>query len=276
MSLFSKVGGNILSEVQKLPNRFLQGGFMPMGAVKREPRANTTNELLSSIKAHAIDNPEIAEFTKHLSEVNSEHLGLVQDIIDISKTQEMLNTNINMTKIQQGGKSIMGHILSLFPEVSKKNPGALELTESVINNSDTQNAKYFLTRLFSYDLSGMNALSEQMKAVKEVVPYIAKDTLSGGYTMDFSKNNEFFNFVQHLCSGDAKPENIKLISKIFNIIEDTSKRVQHFCNLDGLKMADTAKVKQNLNVLPQVLRNADDVGKPIDVVKFLENNVNLD
>ena len=115
-----------------------------------------------------------------------------------------------------------------------------------------------------------------MKAVKEAVPVIAKDTLSGGYTMDYSKNNEFFNFVQHLCSSDGKPENFKLLGKIFDIIENSSKKVQHFCNLDALKKADTAKVKQNLEVLPQVLKNADEAGKPIDVVDFLEHNINLD
>lgn len=276
MSLLSKVSANISAGVQKLPNRFLEGGFTPVGLVKREPRVNTANELISSIKAHAADNPEIADFAKHLNEINPEHLGVAHDIIDISKIHEMLNTSINMTKPQEGGKSIMGCILGMFPEVSKKNPGALELTESVINNSDIQNAKYFLTRLFGYNLPGMGALSAHMRAAKEAVPFIAKDTLSGGYTMDFSKNNEFFNFVQHLCSSDAKPENIKLLGKIFDIIENSSKRVQHFCNLDALKMADTAKVNRNLDVLPQVLKNADEAGKPIDVVKFLERNVNLD
>ncbi|MDE6139305.1 MAG: hypothetical protein K2F57_07525, partial [Candidatus Gastranaerophilales bacterium] len=98
----------------------------------------------------------------------------------------------------------------------------------------------------------------------------------GGYTMDYSKNNEFFTFIQHLCSGDGNPENIRLLGRIFDVIQNTSKKVQHFCNLDALKKADNAKVKQNLDVLPQVLKNADDAGKPIDVVDFLQHNINLD
>ena len=272
MSLLSKVSG----EAVKLPNRFLQGGFQTMGAVTREPRANSVSELINSIKAYSKNNPEIAEFAKHLDEMNPKHLGLAHDVIDLAKTTQMLNTNINLLEVQKDGKSIMGRILSMLPETSKKNSGALELAETVINNSDATNSKYFLTRLFSYDLPAMSGLSEHMKAVKEAVPVIAKDTLSGGYTMDYSKNNEFFNFVQHLCSSDGKPENFKLLGKIFDIIENSSKKVQHFCNLDALKKADTAKVKQNLEVLPQKIKNADEAGKPIDVVDFLEHNINLD
>lgn len=277
MSLFSKVGASISDEAAKLPNRFLQGGgFMQMGAVTREPRANTTEELVSSIKAYAKTNPEIAEFVKHLDEMNPTHLGLAQDVIDLSNTHELLNTNINLGKITQNGKSIMGHILEMLPATSNKNPGAVELCETVINNSDATNSKYFLTRLFDYDLPKMGSLSEQMSAVKEAVPVIAKDTLSGGYTMDYSKNNEFFNFIQHLCSEDSKPENIKLIGKICDIIDQSSKKVLHNVNLDELRVADTAKVKQNMDVLPQVLKNAEEAGKPIDVSAFLEHNVNLD
>ena len=277
MSLFSKVGASISDKAVKLPNRFLQGGgFMPMGAVDRTARTNTAKELVDSIKAYAKESPEIAEFAKHLDEMKPEHLSLAQDVIDLSQAREMLNTNIDMGKITQNGKSIMGHILDMLPATSNKNPGAVELCETVINNSDLTNSKYFLTRLFDYDLPKMGSLSEQMRAVKEAVPVIAKDTLSGGYTMDYSKNNEFFNFIQHLCSADSKPENIKLIGKICDIIDQSSKKVLHNVNLDELRVADTAKIKQNMDVLPQVLSNAEKAGKPIDISGFLEHNINLD
>ena len=38
-------------------------------------------------------------------------------------------------------------------------------------------------------------VSEQMKATKDIVPDIAKQTLSGGYTMDYSKEFNFFKFI---------------------------------------------------------------------------------
>lgn len=259
----------------KIPNRFTNNGWDIAGYMRRPERTNTTEELINSIKAYAADNPEIAEFVKHLGEIKPEYLGLAHDVIDL-KCSELLNNNIDFVKIHENGKSIMGHILSMLPEVSKKNPGALDLAQAVINNSDSRNAKYFLTRLFSFDLPRMGGLSEHMKAAKEIVPAIAKDTLAGGSPYDYVKNNEFFTFIQNICSGDGKPENIKLIGKIFDIIKNTSNRVQHYCYIDDLKVADTAKVKQNLEILPQVLKNADEAGKPIDVVDFLEHNINLD
>ena len=276
MSLFSKLSSKVTTEAVKLPNRFTGNGFMPMGHITREPRTNSTDEIISSIRAYAKTNPDIAEFTKHLDEINSEHLGLAHDVIDLSRVYEMLPTNINLNQKISNEKSILGHILGILPEVSKKNPGAIELSESVINNSDTTNAKYFLTRLFAFDLPNMGNLSEQMKATKEIVPTIVKDTLSGGYTMDFKPNEEFFTFIKELSSSDAKPENVKLLSKIHDIVEKTSQKIQHSCDIQTLKRGNTKRIKENLEVLPQVLKNADAEGKPIKVAHFLENNINLD
>lgn len=176
---------------QKLQNRFLTGGFMHIGAVTREPRANTAEELVNSIRAYAKANPEIAEFAKHINEMNPKHLGLAQDIIDLTHTREMSMTNIDLGQKIQDGTTYAGYMLKRLPEISKKNPEALDLTEEVINNSDTQNAKFFLSKLFGYNLENMSSISEQMKATKEVVPEVAKSTLEGGYTGDFSKNNQF-------------------------------------------------------------------------------------
>lgn len=276
MSFTSKIGASVSDEFVKLPNRFIKGGFMPMEAVKREPRTNTTEELLNSIRAYAKDNPEIAEFAKSIKDIDPKHLGLAQDIIDLSHTHEMLNTNIDMRKAGKNGKSIMEHIFSMFPETSKNNPGALELCESVINNSDATNSKYFLARMFGFNLPKMGELSENMKAVKEVVPVIAKDTLSGGYTMDYSKNEEFFKFIQSLCSKETKPENIKFLNKIIDTIEKTCKKTTPTCNLDEIKIGDTKVIKENMEVLPYLLENAEAAGKSVNISSFLTKNVNLD
>jgi len=366
MSFLSKITGRSIKpaaveRAKRLPNRFLQGGWcQPMGEVTREPRQNTSSELIKSITAYAdiYENgaksaePKLIEFAseygvnlpkeakrlgvdvfqaakrqgvvehefkyidrftgeekierrsvnlaevaadaeaqKHLGETNSrelrnflaqtdgmstEQLGVAHDIIDLAHMGAMLNTNISLQRIIENGKSIMGDLLSKFPEVSRKNPGAIELTEKVFNHSDDTNSKYFLLNLFGNDLANLGHLSEQMKAVKELVPTIAKDTLGGGYLMDYSKENNFFKLIAGFCRADAKPENIKLLPKIFDIITGNAKKTHP--SLDGVTVAlgDTKRISENMEVLPQVLENFEHAGKSLDVSDFLTRNVNLD
>lgn len=274
MSLFSKLSTEISA---KLPNRFLEkGGFMSMGAVDRSARTNTTKELVASINAYAKESPEVAEFAKHLDEMQPQHLGLAQDIIDLSNTQELLMTNINLKSKLGNGKTLLGHILEMLPATSKKNPAALDLAEEVINRSDATNSKYFLCNLFGYDLPKMSGLSEQMKATKEVVGTVAKDTLSGGYLGTFEKNKEFFEFIKVLSSGNSIPENVRLLNPLRDIIEKVIKNTKPKCNIDEIITGDTKTIKENLKILPQILENADMQGKSIDVSGFLTKNVNLD
>ncbi len=386
MSLLSKISANF-SDV-KLPNRFIEGGFMTMGAVKREPRANTAEELVSSIRAHLISErnasaraeeqlfdltsevginfkkilkesngklvaaariaelrvedslimlaqkkgvnlPQIAEckgmtikqaarycaeelagdekiekllslsngtlvdiakskefhdlkgaelenFTRHMSGLNPKYLGLAHDVIDLANTQQMLNTNINLLKVQDDGKSIMGRILSMLPKTSEKNPGALELTEAVINNSDATNSKYFLASLFNNDLPSLGFLSEQMKAIKELVPQIADQALSGGYTMDYSKERNFFKFITEMCRPDAKPENLRLITKVLDMIDAIAKKTQPSVDSVEVAIGNPQVIKRNMEALPYLLENAEAQGKSVDVSGFLTKNVNLD
>lgn len=274
MSLFSKIS-TITNEARTLPNRF-KGGFMPMGAVQRTPRTDTAEELISSINAYAKQNPEIAEFAKQIKDMNPKHLGLAQDIIDLSNVQELLNTNIDLKQASKiPGKTNFGIILNMLPEISRKNPAALDLTQTVINNSDATNAKYFLLKFFGYDLTKASGASEQIKAANEMVPYIAKDTLSGGYLMDYSKNNNFFNLIMRLCSSDSKPENIKILNNVMQMIEKLCKKTNQAINIDDIRLGDTKVIKENMDALPYLLENAEAQGKNIDVSGFLTKNVNL-
>lgn len=270
MSLFK-----ILSHsAQKLPNRFLGNGFETMGAVIRKPRTNSSQELISSIKAYACENPVIKNFSDNIQNINTKHLGLAQDIIDLSNTREMLCTHINMLDNKNGNNSILKMILEKFPVVSKNNPDAIELAQEVVNHSDIQNSKYFLTKFFACPIENFTHLAPQMKAVKKIVPHIAKDTLSGGYTMDFSKNEKFFQFLTSLISRDAKPENIELIDKIMEFVNKFSSKLNLTCNLSEIKTADSAKLKENLKILPEVLKNLSH-DKNFEVAEFLSKNTNL-
>ena len=254
----SKVENVIAGNRIKLPNRFtMKSDFLNIGAVSIKPRANSQEEILYSLKAYAKDNAEIADFLEHLDEMDNKYLGLAHDIVDLSNCNEGLIGNINMLDKANENHSFMGHILSMLPIVSKKNPAALDLSQSVINNSDVINAKYFLINLFGFDLHKMSGLSEQFKAVKEVIPVIARDTLSGGYLMDYKKNKEFFEFVKFLASSDAKPENVKMLNEIMTVIQTLCKKTQPLCDLGSIKTADTATLKKNLEALPYYIENAE-------------------
>lgn len=273
MSFISKATQFI--EPQKLPNRFTDG-WQTMGTKKIAPRTNSAEELINSLKAHAKDNSEIAEFVKNLNNMDKKHLGLAQDIIDLANTNSLLPTNINLKKEVAPNKTILGSILNRLPNLSHKNPEALDLTEQVINNTDNQNSKYFICNLFDFDLERMgNSLAEQMKVVKEMIPTIAEGTLNSGYKMNFEANNNFFQIIKRLCSSDMKPENIKILDKITKLT-DECKKTEQIIDVDIIGGGNTSVMTKNLEVLPQVLKNADAQNKTINVSEFLTKNINLD
>ena len=269
--LSSKVENVISGNWVKLPNRFHQeSDWLNMGAVSLKPRTNTQDEILNSLKAHAKDNAEIADFLEHLDEMDNKYLGLAHDIVDLSGHNESLCNSINMLDKANENHSFMGHILGMLPVVSRENPAALDLSQAVINNSDTINAKYFLINLFGFDLHKMSGLAEQFKAVKEVIPVIARDTLSGGYLMDFSKNKEFFEFVKFLASSDSKPANVRMLNEIMKVIQTLCKKTNPNCDLGAIKTADTVTLRKNLDALPYYIENAEAQGKySVDISGFL-------
>lgn len=271
MSLFSKVSKTVLT---KLPNRFMSGGFMKMGHVVRTPRANSADELVNSLKSYAKENELIDKFVKSVDVNDTKTLSLGHDIVDLARTQEILPTNIDMNISKNGAPPIFSYLLEKLPIVSKNNPTAIELAQDVVNHSDVTNAKYFLARFFGNPVEKMSDIAPQMQSVRKLVPNIAQDTLTGGYTMDFSKNNDFFKLLTSLLSKNAKCENIETIDKIMGIIDKYSSKLQLTCNLDNIKIADTAKLKENLEVLPQVLENLP-AGNSIDISEFLTKNTNL-
>ena len=269
--LSSKVENVISGNWVKLPNRFHQeSDWLNMGAVSLKPRTNTQDEILNSLKAHAKDNAEIADFLEHLDEMDNKYLGLAHDIVDLSNCNERLVGSINMLDKANENHSFMGHILGMLPVVSRENPAALDLSQAVINNSDTINAKYFLINLFGFDLHKMSGLAEQFKAVKEVIPVIARDTLSGGYLMDFSKNKEFLEFVKFLASSDSKPANVRMLNEIMKVIQTLCKKTNPNCDLGAIKTADTVTLRKNLDALPYYIENAEAQGKySVDISGFL-------
>ena len=89
------------------------------------------------------------------------------------------------------------------------------------------------------------------------------------------KENVFLSLIRHLCLGDSKPENIKLLDELMQNIDNICKKTEPAINLDDIRLGNTETIRENMKVLPEVLKNAEREGKNIDASGFLINNINL-
>ena len=91
-----------------------------------------------------------------------------------------------------------------------------------------------------------------------------------------SKEQTFFNLIADLCKADSKPENLKLLKRTLEMTDDIAPNVDSAINLSEVRVGDTERIAENLEVLPQVLENAEAQGlRTFDVSGFLTKNVNL-
>ena len=179
MSLLHSITKHSSNALNKLPNRFTENGmFLKMGAVKRTPRNNSNSEIIETIKSYADKTPEVKEFVSHIGEMDPKYLGLALDTIELSNISLLTNNNINFLTKSNNNKSILSTILEALPKASKENPEALDLAQTVINNSDVRNSKYFLAKLFSFNISDMKELRPQFGAIKDFIPNLAKEILN--------------------------------------------------------------------------------------------------
>jgi hypothetical protein len=114
------------------------------------------------------------------------------------------------------------------------------------------------------------SLAHQMAATTKVVPDIAKETLSGGYTMDLSKQESFMSFIKSMVNKDTKSD--KITSLFRDVVPFTEKRPETF-EIDVLgyltSKADVEDVRARLKMLPKVLEGIGDKFKDFDLVKYL-------
>lgn len=214
------------------------------------------------------------------------HLSLAHDVVDLSNTTALINHDIfptvNFNAIGQNVKTgkdttLMGYVLNLLPELSKANPKAVDLAETVVSHSDDTNAKFFLQRFVEgFPFVGTE---KQAEATEPLVKYLTESILKGMPSMDLgptSKEQTFFNQISHLCREDSKPENIKLLKQVKDTTDRIASSVSASINLDDFRVADTERIVENMKVLPQVLEMAEAKGlSTFDVSGFLTKNVNL-
>ena len=311
MSFLSRITGKatdvVASKAEKLPNRFVQGGWASCGAVSHSPRLNPSEEIVASLKLlakeqrakaakYAQENlPEhqkvaelkakdIEDFLANIDGMSQRQLSLAHDIVDLSNTHAMVNHDIFPTvdfnvygTVDGKPRTLMGYILNKLPILSKSNPKAVELAETVVSHSDDTNAKFFLHKFV--DGFTFEGTERQAEATEPLVKTLTESVLKGMPSMDLGPNckeQTFFNIIRQLCSPTSKPENLKLLSSLMETTDNIAPKVSSNINLDDIRVGDTERIAVNMRVLPQVLENAEAQGlQTFDVSGFLTKNVNL-
>ena len=264
---------SLFNSVVHTPTLRFQEAFSVMGAHTKPTDTRTTEQLLENIEYFAERNPEVARLKKELKSMNPKHLGLVSDICELADKHEMLNTNIDMKKLVVQGKSLFAALIEKLPKASKNNPEALNFAQEVINQTDNTASKYFLAS--AVDMFDHPEASRHLSAARPLVKDIAKQTLSGGYLMDYSKEKNFMDFIRILLNPSAKPEKIEMISKLAKAADKIPG--ENVLYLDDFVKSNTPvkQVEENLKIVPQVAEMFAKEGKKLDIVNFVNNNTNL-
>ncbi len=256
------------SSVKQPVKRLFTLGFEQMNAVKRDIDPRTYSQLQDNIDYYAQKIPEVKAFSEEIKTLNPKDLGTICDTLELSDYHAFLTeaeANLDKAYTQTLKEKLLGQMV----KSSKENPAGMDLLNAVINNTDSTTSKYVLYAMSGGVLNDKN-LSHQMVAASKVVPEVAKETLKGMYTMDFSKQESFLSFIKAMVRPDSQPDMIKSLFK--EVVPFTDKRPEVF-NIDVLgylkSKADIEDVRARLKMLPELLENIGDKFKDFDLVKYL-------
>lgn len=271
MNILKKTATILERKEPQLTKRLFTGSWEAMGHIKRGIDTRTTEQLLENIDYFAKCCPEVAQFKAGLKSMNPKHLGLVSDVCELATRHEMINTAIDIRKINSNGKSLFQFLMEKLPVASKENPAAIELSQEIINNTDSIGAKYAL--------AAISPLYENKNATKHIeatIPFvsdIAEATLSGGYTMDYSREKNFVNAISNFITPTVPLEKLTLLNDICKIAE----KAKALCDIDAFQILKSKTpinvIKENLETFKNIDKNMQ--GKEINLTEFLEKNVNM-
>lgn len=274
----NKIVGSGAQFAEKAKPSFRFGAWQQMGAFTREADTRTTEQLLANIDYFADRLPEVAQFRKELKSMKPQHLGLVSDVCELGTRSEMLNTNIDMRKPAQNGKSLLAFLMEKLPWASKENPEMLNLAQEVINQTDTTASKYFLgtfAGVFEHPEAGRH-----LAATKPLVKDIAQATLNGGYTMDYSKEQKFVNVLGSYVNPAVNPEKIEIVNEALRTVEKLPDSVDLSCYVDGATILKSetpvSQMRENLRIFEQIAEGLSQKTKEVNLTEFVTRNVNLD
>lgn len=283
MAFINKLlGGGAASKVQEVAQTvaertpvFRFGGWQTMGAHTRPVDTRTTEQLLTNIDYFAQRNPEVAQFKKELKSMKPEHLGLVSDICELANNMEMLTTNIDIKAPLKGSeKSLFAFLMEKLPKASKENSEALNFAQEVINQTDNTASKYFLGS-FAQVLEKPEA-AEYLAATKPLVKDIAESALSGGYTMDYSKERNFVNALGMFINSAADVKKIEILPQVVKAADDAPVKKVYIDSISFIHgKTPVSQIKENMKVFPQVAENLSKQTDEVNLTDFLTHNVNL-
>ncbi len=250
--------------------RLFTSGFSQMGAVTRDIDKRTYNVLQGNIDYYAEKIPEVKQFAKELKTLNPKDLGTICDTLELSEYHALLTSleaNIDRTFSATLKEKLLGQMV----KSSKENPEGMDLVNAIINNTDSTTSKYAL-HVMSGGVLNNKDLARQMNATSKIVPEIAKETLSGGYTMDLSKQERFMDFIKLCVNQESQPDMIKFLFK--KLVPFTDKRPENeVFNIDVPALirskADIEDVVARLKALPKFLEDIGEKFKDFDIVKYL-------
>ncbi len=147
------------------------------------------------IKVSELKAREVTEFLSIAGDMPQRHLSLAHDVVDLSNTRAMINTDIFPTvdyntigQVKNTNKrtTLMGYVLNLLPGLSKVNPKAVDLAETVVSHSDDTNAKFFLQKFV--DNFHFVGTEKQAEATEPLVKNLSESVLKGMPSMDLGSN----------------------------------------------------------------------------------------
>lgn len=277
MSLINKIVGGGAQLAEKAKPSFRFGPWQQMGAVTRPADTRTTEQLLANIDYFAENLPEVALFKKELKGMNPQHLGLVSDICELGARMDMINTNINIRKPASNGKSLLEFLMEKLPWASKENPEMIEFSKEVINHTDTTASKYFLgsfAEVFEHPEA-----AKHLKATKPLIKDIAEVTLSGGYTMDYSKEQKFVNALSSYINPSVNPEKIEVVNEAVRTVEKLPESVDLSCRIVSTDIINSTtsaqQMRENLETFSQIAEGLSKRTKEVNLTDYIIKNVNL-
>ena len=268
---------NKLSKIaaEKPVYRF-KNAYSRLGADIKPKDNRTEGQIRAAISEMINKNSALEEYKNITEKIEPKYLGLVSDTLELSERHDFLMNNINLNKINKAmGKSPLQALLEVFTKAAKDNPQALDFVQEVINTTDGVTSKYFLCEIL--DIIDKPETGKFFEAAKPMVKEIAEQTLSGGYLGTLKKQQDFMSFIKLFINPKNDVEKVKLVKKLHDVLEKIPAGTQSNVYLDKFikSSTPTQRVSKNLDTLKDVAKIAAQNNTEIDVVNFINNNVNL-
>jgi len=269
--------------LKKLPLLRFSDNYIKAAAFTKPADTRTTQQLLNNIDCYAEKFPEVAKLKNELKSMNPKHLGLVSDICELTRLDNYnginidISKNIDIRRLVANGKSLFATLLELLPKASKENPESLHFAQEVINQTDTIVSKYFLAACPGYFTH--TEAARHLEATRPLIKDIAQVTLSGGYTMDYSKEQRFVNALNTYINPAVNPEKIKVVAEAMKTVEKLPESINLTCAIDSSTILNSKvspqRMRENLETFSQIAEGLSQKTHDVNLSEFITRNVNL-